>query len=153
MARRVRAEARPLHVAEPSARYGLLPPAVVDASLIAALLFAEPEQPATARRLAQCRPVAPELLPYELASVAANKLHRGHGEAAVRASLADLDALGVELHAVEAPLAFDLAVRYEPTAYDAACLGLAGRLRCPLITFDARLAEAAQRHFGASDRS
>lgn len=148
---RAEAQPRPLQVAEPSARYGQRAPAVVDASLIAALLFAEPEQPAAAHKLAQCRPLAPELLTYELANVAVNKLKRGQTEAAVRASLAGLAALDVELHAVEASLAFGLAARYGLTAYDAAYLALAGQLRCPLITFDTRLADAARRHFDAAE--
>lgn len=142
---------RALHVAEPPPRYGEPPPAVVDASLIAALLFAEPEQSAAAHRLVHCRPVAPELLPYELANVAVNKLRRGQSEEAVRASIADLGSLGIELHAVAAPLAFELAARYGLTAYDAAYLALAGRLRCPLLTFDARLAAAGRQHLGSAE--
>ena len=142
---------RTLHVAEPPARFGEPQPAVVDASLIAALLFAEPEQTAAAQGLAQCRPVAPELLPYELANVALNKLRRGHAEQAVRASLARLDALDIELHAVAAQQSFELAARYRLTAYDAAYLALASQLRCPLLTFDTRLADVARQHLGAAD--
>jgi predicted nucleic acid-binding protein len=142
---------RALHVAEPPPRYGQHPPAVVDASLIAALVFAEPEQAAAAQSLVHCRPVAPELLPYELANVAVNKLRRGHAEEAVRASLVDLGSLGIELHAVAAPLVFELAARYGLTAYDAAYLALAGRLRCSLLTFDARLAAAGRQHLGSAE--
>lgn len=142
---------RVLHVAEPPARFREPAPAVVDASLIAALLFVEPEQRVAAQRLARCRPVAPDLLPYELANVAVNKLRRGQDEATVQRSLGDLDALGIELHAIAAPLALELAARYALTAYDAAYLALADRLRCPLLTFDTRLAEAARRHLGARE--
>lgn len=141
---------RVLHVAEPRAIYNRRPPAVVDASLVAALLFAEPEQAIAAERLAGCLPTAPDLLPYELANVAVGKLRRGHDEAAVRASLVDLEALGIVLHPVMAGPAFDLATRHGLTAYDAAYLALAVALDCPLYTFDARLAAAAQRHFGES---
>lgn len=141
---------RPLHVAEPPARYGQRPPAVVDASLIAALLFAEPEQSAAADKLISCQPMAPDLLPYELGNVAVNKLRRGVAEAAVRAGLAELDTLDIELHAVAASSAFDLAARYGLTAYDSAYLALAAQLRCPLFTFDARLAAAAWQHFGSA---
>lgn len=149
--RRAEAEQRALLVAEPSAAYALRPQAVVDASLIAALLFAEPEQPVAAQRLANCRPVAPDLLPYELGNVAVGKLRRGHAEDALRAGLNDLDALDITLHVVAAAPAFDLAARYGLTAYDAAYLALAAQLRCPLFTFDTRLAAAARRHFGSAD--
>ena len=142
---------RPLYVAEPSARFAQRPPAVVDASLIAALLFAEPEQADARERLARCQPVAPDLLPYEMANVAVNKIRRGLAEAAVRASLADLRAMGIELHPVDPAAALDIATRHGLSAYDAAYLALADRLRCPLYTFDRRLAEAAQRHLGSRD--
>lgn len=144
-------EPRELHVAEPPARYEVPAPAVVDASLIAAVLFAEPEQHAAARRMMRVRPVAPGLLVYELANVAANKLRRGEAEAVVRHSLAAVDTLGIELHAVAAALAFEVAARYGLTAYDAAYLALAAQLRCPLLTFDTRLAAAARRHLSAGD--
>ena len=141
-----RADLRTLYVAEPPARYDQRPAAVVDASLVAALLFAEPEQAAAAQRMSTCRPTAPDLLPYELANVAVNKLRRGDAEAAVRASLAELAAIGIEWHAVEPTLALDLAARYRLTAYDAAYLVLAARLKAPLLTFDRRLGEAAATH-------
>lgn len=139
---------RPLYVAEPPLHYAQHPPVVVDASLIAALLFAEAGQSDARERLARCHPVAPDLLPYELANVAVNKLRRGLDEAAVRASLDDLSALGIELHAIDAAVALDVAGRHGLTAYDAAYLALAERLRCPLYTFDRRLAEAARRLLG-----
>jgi predicted nucleic acid-binding protein len=141
---------RPLYVAEPRAAYGQRPLAVVDASLIAALLFAEPEHATAARQLSNCQPVAPDLLTYELGNVAVSKLRRGHAEAAVRAGLADLEALAVALHPVAAGPVFDLASRYGLTAYDAAYLALASQLQCPLFTFDSRLADAARRHFGST---
>jgi predicted nucleic acid-binding protein len=153
MARPASAErrARPLYVAEPAPRYDQRPPAVVDASLVCALLFAEPEQVVAAERLSICRPVAPALLPYELANVAVNKLRRGGTEAAVRAGLADFDGMGIELRAVEAPVAFDLAARYTLTAYDAAYLALAVALQAPLLTFDKKLADAARHALGAKE--
>ncbi len=139
---------RPLYVAEPSAQYLQRPAAVVDASLVAALLFAEPGQTEAQQRLARCTPSAPTLLDHELANVAVSKVRRGAPEAAVRASLADLQALGIEMHTVDPAAAFDVALRHALTAYDAAYLALASHLRCPLYTFDRRLADAAREHFG-----
>jgi predicted nucleic acid-binding protein len=151
MPERAQASTRRLYVAEPPSHYAQRAPAVVDASLIAALLFAEAGQSDARERLARCQPVAPGLLPYEMANVAVNKLRRGLAEAAVRASLADLHALGIELHPIDATEALNIAARHGLTAYDAAYLALAAHLRCPLYTFDRRLAEAAQRHLGERD--
>ena len=48
------------------------------------------------------------------------------------------------LHEAEAAALFDLAHRHALTAYDAAYLALALKLRAPLITFDHKLAQAAR---------
>jgi predicted nucleic acid-binding protein len=141
---------RALLIAEPSAAYVARPPAVVDASLIAALVFAEPEMADARRHLLPYRPMAPTLLPLEIANVAMNKLRRGSGAAAeLRNALADLDAMGLTLLAVEPLEVFDIASRWSLSAYDAAYLSLASTLRCPLLTFDRRLAEAARLQLGS----
>lgn len=142
--------ARPLYVAEPPPQYATRRPAVVDASLIACVLFAEPGQDEAAQRVAACQPVAPDLLRYEIVNVAASKRRQGCDEAALRAALADLDALGIDWMPVDAVSAFDLAARYALSAYDAAYLAVAAQLRCPLLTFDRRLAEAARKHLDAA---
>jgi len=149
-ARRAEPAARALHVAEPPPLFTQRPLAVVDASVIAALLFAEPDQAVAERTLAACQPVAPDLLAYELGNVAVDKLRCGHAEAAVRAGLADFEALDITLHPIGAVPAFDMAARYGLTAYDAAYLVLAAQLRCALFTFDTRLADAARKHFGTA---
>ncbi len=141
---------RALLIAEPPAAYAARPPAVVDASLIAALVFAEPEMADARRHLLPYRPMAPTLLPLEIANVAMNKLRRGRGVAQeLRNALADLDAMGLTLLAVEPLDVFDIASRWSLSAYDAAYLALASTLRCPLLTFDRRLAEAARAHLGS----
>lgn len=139
-----------LHVAEPPAQYLRRPGAVVDASLIAALLFAESGQGEAQERLSRCMPAAPDLLPYEIADVAVGKIRRGAAATAVRASLDEFTGLDIELHPVEAPRCLDIASRYGLTAYDAAYLALASDLRVALYTFDRRLADAAREHFGQS---
>ena len=65
-----------------------------------------------------------------------------------------LDEIVADRHAVPAAAALELAQRYGLTPYDAAYLWLAERLEAPLVTFDARLGEAARRHLeGAPDGS
>ncbi len=135
---------RTLLVAEPPAAYAAKPPAVVDASLIAALVFAEPEMSDARQHLLPYRAMAPTLLPLEIANVAMNKLRRGGVADHLRESLADLGAMDITLLAVEPLDVFDIANRWSLSAYDAAYLSLASALRCPLLTFDRRLAEAAR---------
>ncbi|MCX8099562.1 MAG: type II toxin-antitoxin system VapC family toxin [Casimicrobiaceae bacterium] len=136
--------ARAPHVAEPPARYDLRPPKVVDCSAIAALVFRETTFESAARLLNDAALHAPHLIQLELVSVALKKHRRGEAHA-----LAGLDlALSLELylHSVDPAMVFALAERYQLSAYDAAYLSLAADLRCPLVTFDERLAAAAQTH-------
>jgi predicted nucleic acid-binding protein len=134
-------------VAEPPAAYAAKPVAVVDCSVVAAAVFLEPAARDADALTRAYRLVAPSLLAYELANVAAKKLRRGETPAAtLTTQLASLDA-GVVAMADVPPLgAFDLAQRYGLTAYDASYLWLAAELRAPLITFDRRLGLAAQEH-------
>ncbi|MDP3414253.1 MAG: type II toxin-antitoxin system VapC family toxin, partial [Polaromonas sp.] len=46
----------------------------------------------------------------------------------------------------DTPAVADLAMRYGLSAYDAAYLWLAADLKCPLATFDDKLAAAARTH-------
>lgn len=135
---------RPLFVMEPAPRYVVPRPAVVDASVIAALVFAEPENAEAARMLAGRRPLAPDILAYEITNIAATRRRRGDALQTLQDCLGDFQAMGIELISPDLPLVLDLAARFKLTAYDAAYLAVAGTLQCPLCTFDKRLADAAQ---------
>jgi len=136
-----------LHVAEPPARYLSRPALVVDCSVLAGLVFREHWYDAAQSQIDGRAPHAPHLLIYEIANVALKKHRRG--EAHALQGLADALVLDVELHEVEMAPAFALAQRYQLSAYDASYLWLAEALRCPLVTFDEVLAQAAQRHLGS----
>lgn len=139
---------RALHVAEPPARFRVRPPVVVDCSVLAAALFIESDGELACRRLEGMALHAPHLIDVELASVALKKT--GSGEAAlVAAGLERYASLDIERHPVAASTVLELASRYRLTAYDAAYLQLAAALRAPLITFDERLAKAAEKHLGS----
>lgn len=131
-----------LIVAEPAGRYARSPPLVVDCSVLAAVLFDEPEREAAALAMAGRELFAPDLLGHEIVSVALKKSAAGHGEPAQQA-LADLAALRLTRCTVDAEAQFQLAGRAELTAYDAAYLQLAVELRAPLATFDRKLGKAA----------
>jgi predicted nucleic acid-binding protein len=136
---------QPLYIAEPPAVYRLRPPLVVDCSLLAAVLFDEPERDDALGRMAGCELFAPHLLDFEIASVALKKSRQGLTEVAACA-LADYGALPLSQQPVDIQGQVALALRYDLSIYDAAYLWLAAELKAPLATLDRRLGEAAQRH-------
>lgn len=136
---------QPVFVAEPPATYRLRPPLVVDCSLLAAVLFDEPERDEALDRMAGRELFAPHLLDFEIASVALKKSRHGLAEVAA-CGLADYGALPLRQRAIDLQAQVALALRYDLSTYDAAYLWLAADLKAPLATLDRRLGEAAQRH-------
>jgi predicted nucleic acid-binding protein len=116
---------------------------VVDASALAALLFAEPHAADVAERLTGGRLVAPSLLNYELANVCLTKITRQPAQRdALRAAFALAERLKVETLAVDHAAVLDLAEATGLTAYDASYLWLARSLGAELVTLDRKLAAA-----------
>jgi predicted nucleic acid-binding protein len=120
---------------------------VVDASALAAVVFREAEEEAMRRELDGALVFAPELLKFELASVAWKKVRQRPGEAA-----SILGALTIalderwHLNWQEVPPA-DVVLMAHATGlsvYDASYLWLAGSLGADLVTLDARLAAASE---------
>ncbi len=123
-----------------------MPAKVVDASVIAAMAFEESRADEAEDLLRDARLFAPEIFPYELASVALKKTKdtpSRHVDIAMRLG----KALSIRVELVEiAPLELlKLALETNLTIYDAAYLQAARRLRCPLVTFYAKLARHARR--------
>ncbi|MBE7417190.1 MAG: type II toxin-antitoxin system VapC family toxin [Ideonella sp.] len=144
------AQKRVLYVAEPTPVYAAQRPAVVDCSLLAAVLWAEPAAEQARERIRDRSLHAPVLLAYELANVARNKCRAGVPAAAAREGLAAFAQQNVALHDDAPEALFDLAGQLDLTAYDAAYVALAQALQAPLLTFDKKLAEAAARLLGTS---
>lgn len=136
--------AEQLYVAEPGGRYTRYPPLVVDCSVLAAVLFDEPQREAAALAMAGKELFAPDLIDHEMVSVALKKAASGLADVA-RRGLVDLGDLRLTRRAVEARAQFALASLLEMTAYDAAYLQLAIDLGAPLATFDRVLGQAAQK--------
>ncbi|HNQ56329.1 MAG: type II toxin-antitoxin system VapC family toxin [Burkholderiales bacterium] len=133
-----------LYVSEPPLSYVARPPAVVDANVLAAFVFGEPEGEEALARLHPYALHAPTLLPYEIANVAMNKLRRGQASPAdLAARLEGFDFGLIRLADTRPAGVFSLAQRYRLPAYDASYLWLAAELRAPLLTFDGKLAAAA----------
>ena len=118
---------------------------VVDASAIAAVLFAEPEAAPVVAMLRGARLLAPSLLHYELANACLIKCRRYPEQAAaILESFALLDQLPIDIEAPDWAALPALAQRHGLTAYDAAYLQLALRHGAVLVTLDARLMGAAE---------
>ncbi|HTS93868.1 MAG TPA: type II toxin-antitoxin system VapC family toxin [Stellaceae bacterium] len=116
---------------------------VVDASALAALLFAEPEAETIAERLEGARLVAPSLLGFELANVCLTKIRRQPSQReALRTAFRFADRLRVETVAVDHTASLDLAEATGLTAYDASYLWLARALGAELVTLDRKLTAA-----------
>ena len=117
---------------------------VVDASALAALLFAEPEAEAIAGRLEGARLVAPSLMDFELANVCLMKIRRQPGQReALRAAFRLAQRLRVETVAADHEATMDLAEATGLTAYDASYLWLTRALDAELVTLDQKLAAAS----------
>ncbi len=117
---------------------------VVDASVLAALAFGEPRANDAANLLSGGELCAPDLLVYELGSVALKKTRSYPALAReIAIALEALFRMDITLLSVAAVDSLNLALETNLTVYDAAYLYLARSLKCPLLTFDDRLARQA----------
>lgn len=117
--------------------------AVVDASAVVAIAFAEPDGDRVVERLGGADLAAPSLLPYEVANVAALRVRRGLlSEREARTGIAIFRRLGIGLHDADPEALLALAGATSLTAYDAAYLWLARALGADLVTLDRRLRAA-----------
>ncbi len=119
-----------------------MPATVIDASALAAVLFDEPEAAPILASVSGAL-IAPGLIRYELASVCTTKCIRypaRTGEIEARYRL--LDKLALKLYEPDWNSLPGLARRWALSAYDAAYLQLALARKAPLVTLDARLAQA-----------
>lgn len=120
-----------------------MPGKVVDASVLAAVIFGEPRSEEALSLMAGADLYAPPLLYYELANTALKKIRRYPDQADGLLSAFEL-AQGLEIRWVEIdhPEVVRLALDTGLTAYDASYLQVARRLDLPLATFDERLRKA-----------
>lgn len=122
---------------------------IVDASVGIKLFLSEPGTEAAERIFAglhenpPARLYVPELFYVECANILWKHVrHFGYPIDDARDHLRDLRQLNLDVIATEAllPMAFDLALEYEMTVYDACYVASAGLLELLLITADQRLA-------------
>ncbi|MBW2262848.1 MAG: type II toxin-antitoxin system VapC family toxin [Deltaproteobacteria bacterium] len=125
-------------------------PAVLDASFVAKLVFAERSSHEAMKRmgrLARTRtPLhAPELLHAEIVSISSRKVREGNALPVQARRLLELPAkLGIVFWKMEpfAGFALELTLAADVSAHDAVYLALAERVDGKVITADARLARA-----------
>ena len=138
-----------LYVAEPPPAFASRPPLVIDCSVLSAVLFEEEARDAAVQLLLGKTLHAPLLLDSEIASVAAKKKRAGVPEAVIARALNEYVELSIAFARPDVVAQYELAMRHSISTYDAAYLWLAGALRAPLATFDAKLAKAARAHLAA----
>jgi predicted nucleic acid-binding protein len=136
-----------LYLAEPPAHYLSRPPLVVDCSTVAGIVFSEAWQSQARQQIDGRALHAPHLFHCEIASVAVKKHRRGEPHAL--RGLFEASEMAIDLHPVDPVAVAELALRYQLSAYDAAYLWLAADLKCPLATFDDKLAAAARAHLAS----
>jgi predicted nucleic acid-binding protein len=123
-----------------------MPVKVIDASALAAVVFAEPDAAAVMAAAAGSSLVAPSLLRIEVASVCLKKIRaRPHQRSAFLAAFQLAYRLDIETAQVELPQAIELAEHAGLSLYDACYLWLSRALGCELLTLDKRLAAANKR--------
>ncbi len=141
--------AKKLILAEPRPSYISRPAIVLDCSVLGALVFGEDTRTEAVSRLAGRALHAPWLLDHEIASVALKKRRSGWAQEAVDNGLQAYADQAIEMHRVPTASAVAVAQAYGLSTYDAAYLCVASMLRVPLVTFDAKLGKAAERHLGS----
>ena len=118
---------------------------VVDASALLAVAYAEESAEAVVRRLADARCHSTALLQWELANVTVLRCRKVPADAPrFLEALAHMLRLPIVLHDVDPLEVVTVAGEHKLTAYDAGYLWLARALRCPLVTLDRALADAAR---------
>ena len=117
---------------------------VVDASALGALVFGEPEAETVAKQLSTSTLVAPQLLWFELASIAFKKAAKHSGLVdQIREAFRMAERLAIEILAVDHLDVIDLAAQARLTTYDASYLWLARKTGGELVTLDKRLSKAS----------
>lgn len=123
-----------------------MPDRVVDASVIAAFAFGEARAYEARDLIRDATLFAPQIFPYEMASVALKKSKSWPSlrfDIAMR--LQEALSLDVKLVRIAPFELLALSLETNLSIYDAAYLQTARQLQCPLLTFDAKLARHAHR--------
>ena len=126
-----------------SGSYGI-PAKVVDASVLAALIFGEPRAGEADSLLQGAELHAPHLLAYELTRIAQRKVDQTPAQrVAFEEGLETALAMNIRYGEINHAAVLQLALQTNLTTYDACYLYLSRALGATLATFDRRLQAAA----------
>ncbi len=118
---------------------------VIDASALAAILFAEPDAKKVIGEIRDCELAAPLLLSFELANVCLTKQRRHPIQREqLLASFHVFERMAIRYVEIQMVQALVLAEEGKLTVYDASYLLLSLQLDAPLVTLDKQLANAAR---------
>ena len=122
-----------------------MPGIVVDAPVVGAIAFNEPNELEAGTLIQGCEVYAPTLMAFEITNIAIKKIIRNPSERLAIFNGLDT-ALGSDIHwtGVDFNKTLSLALDTGLTAYDASYLYLAQTLGMPLATFDRKLSSVAQ---------
>ena len=121
-----------------------MPVKVVDASALGALVFGEPGAETVAKQLSGSTLVAPQLLWFELASIAFKKAARHPRlREQIREAFQMASRMAIEILSVDHLEVIDLAAQTRLTTYDSSYLWLARKTGGELVTLDKRLLRAS----------
>jgi predicted nucleic acid-binding protein len=118
---------------------------VVDTSVLIAVLVSEPEREKLVRLTKNADLVAPGSVHWEIGNALAamikrKRIDRGQAQAVLKA----YERIPIRFRDVDLDLAMQVASDHDLYAYDAYVLVCAREHRCPLITLDRNLAQAAK---------
>jgi predicted nucleic acid-binding protein len=119
---------------------------VVDASALGALVFGEPAAETVANRLSKSTLIAPQLMWFELASIAFKKcVKHPDWTGQIREAFQMAGRLGIQVLSVDHLEVIDLARGAKLTTYDASYLWLARQTGAELVSLDRRLLKAFEK--------
>ena len=119
---------------------------VVDTSVLIAVLVSEPERAQLIRQTEGYDLIAPGSVHWEIGNALAAMLKRKritHGQ--VRATLIAYEKIPIRFRDVDMQMAMDIAHEHDLYAYDAYIIACARESRCPLISLDKNLMNAARK--------
>jgi predicted nucleic acid-binding protein len=122
-----------------------MPDRVIDASVLGAAFFKERRYQEAYRLISSNDLFAPNLVGYEMSSIACKKLEESpHQSQAIQEALRLFLQMEIRWMDVDYSQVVNLAVATGLTAYDASYLYVSRELNIPLITFDSKLAMVAR---------
>jgi predicted nucleic acid-binding protein len=119
---------------------------VIDTSVLIAVLVSEPERAQIIRQTEGYDLIAPGSVHWEIGNAFSAMLKRKRiTDEQVKATLLSYEKIPIRFRDVDMQMAMDIAYENDLFAYDAYIIACARESRCPLISFDKNLVNAARK--------